>query len=112
MDKLTFYGTLIKQTLTDYETRASRHLQDGVEGVVVFDDEHYHYLWLQAGWSRHRRVHGVTVHVRLRNEQIWIEQDWTEDGIVTDLVLAGVPRDDIVLAFHEHEQQYAVEHSE
>lgn len=43
----------------------------------------------------------MTVYVRIRDSKFWIEEDWTEDGIATDLVRAGVPKEDIVLAFHE-----------
>jgi len=43
----------------------------------------------------------MTVYVRIRNGKFWIEEDWTEDGIANDLVRAGVPKEDIVLAFHE-----------
>jgi len=39
----------------------------------------------------------------LRGDKIWIEQDWTEDGIATELMKAGVPPEDIVLAFQEPE---------
>jgi XisI protein len=39
--------------------------------------------------------------LRIRDGRYWIEEDWTEDGIATDLVQAGIPREDIVLAFHE-----------
>lgn len=39
--------------------------------------------------------------MRIRNGQFWIEEDWTEEGIATDLVRAGVPKEDIVLTFHE-----------
>jgi hypothetical protein len=35
------------------------------------------------------------------DRKFWIEEDWTEDGIAADLVRAGVPKEDIVLAFHE-----------
>jgi hypothetical protein len=40
------------------------------------------------------------IHIRLKDEKIWIEEDWTEDGIATDLLQAGVQSEDIVLAFH------------
>lgn len=30
----------------------------------------------------------------------WIEENWTEDGIATELLAAGVPKDEIVLGFH------------
>ena len=34
-----------------------------------------------------------------------IEEDWTEEGIATDLLEAGVPHEDIVLAFHPPEKR-------
>jgi hypothetical protein len=45
----------------------------------------------------------MTIYVRIRNGKFWIEEDWTEDGIATDLVREGVPKEDIVLAFHDPE---------
>ncbi len=56
-----------------------------------------------TGWSQHRRVYRVTLHIRLHNGKIWIEQDWTEDGIATELLAAGVPKEAIVLAFYQPE---------
>jgi len=47
----------------------------------------------------------LAVCVRIRDGKFWIEEDWTEDGIATDLVRAGVPKEDIVLAFHEPEMR-------
>lgn len=47
------------------------------------------------------RITGITVYVRIRDGKIWIEEDWTENGIATDIVRAGVPKEDIVLPFHE-----------
>ncbi|MBV7337555.1 XisI protein [Chloroflexi bacterium TSY] len=41
-----------------------------------------------------------TLYVRIRNGKFWIEEDWTEEGIATHLVEAGVPKSDIVLGFH------------
>lgn len=43
----------------------------------------------------------MTVYIRIQGGKFWIEEDWTEDGIATELVSAGVPKEDIVLAFHE-----------
>ncbi|MEZ4861109.1 MAG: element excision factor XisI family protein [Caldilineaceae bacterium] len=38
--------------------------------------------------------------MRLHNDKFYIEVDGTEQGIATDLLEAGVPKEDIVLAFH------------
>ncbi len=103
MDKTTQYRQLIKRLLTQYAEVVSRQLEPGMQTHLIFDDERDEYLWLQSGWSSQSRVYGTTLHVRLHNGKIWIEQDWTEDGIATDLLKAGVPKSDIVLAFHEPE---------
>lgn len=58
-------------------------------------------MWMNLGWQKGERTTGITVYVRIRDAKFWIEEDWTEDGIATDLVRAGVPKEDIVLAFHE-----------
>ncbi len=73
------------------------------EVELIFDEERDHYLLLKIGWQHKRRLWGTSVHVRLRNDKFWIEEDGLEDGITTDLLEAGVPKEDIVLAFHHPE---------
>lgn len=109
MDKTTQYRQLIKRLLTQYAEVVTRQLEPGMQTHLIFDDDHNEYLWLQSGWSSQNRVYGTTLHVRLHNGKIWIEQDWTEDGIATDLLKAGVPKSDIVLAFHEPEMRAMTE---
>jgi XisI protein len=58
------------------------------------------YLLLKMGWHQNNRIKRNVLHLRLKDQKIWIEEDWTEDGVATDLLQAGVPREDIVLAFH------------
>lgn len=101
MDKLTEYPTLIKRILTEYVALNNRHPSPDIETLLIVDEAKAHYIWMNLGWQNGERVTGMTVYVRIRDGQFWIEEDWTEDGIATDLVRAGVPREDIVLAFHE-----------
>ena len=101
MDKIDAYRALIKRVLSAYAALVARQPTPGVETLLVFDETHDQYLWLQAGWVEDRRVYGVTVHARIVDGKIRIEQDWTEDGLAAELLQAGVPREDLVLAFHE-----------
>ena len=101
MDKLTEYPKLIKQILSDYVELRNRYPNPDVETFLIVDEAKAHYIWINLGWQNGDRVTGITVYVRIRNDKFWIEEDWTEDGIATDLVRAGVPKEDIVLAFHE-----------
>ncbi len=99
MDKIAHYRQVIKQVITEYVNFGINRHRTGVDWLLAFDEEHDQYLWLKAGWTKQHRVYGVTLHVRLYNGKIWVEEDWTEDGIATELVNAGVPREDIVLGF-------------
>lgn len=101
MDKLTEYPKLIKRILTEYVELSNRHPNPNLETFSIVDEAKSHYIWMNLGWHNGERVTGMTVYVRIRDGKFWIEEDWTEDGIATDLVRAGVPREDIVLAFHE-----------
>ena len=47
----------------------------------------------------------VTLLARIQGGKIWIEEDGTQEGLATLLVAAGVPREDIVLAFHAPEMR-------
>jgi hypothetical protein len=62
-------------------------------------------MLVTTGWSGQRRVPGTIVYVRIRDGKFWIEEDWLENGIATDLVEAGIPKEDIVLAFHPPEMR-------
>jgi hypothetical protein len=101
MDKLTEYPKLIKQILTEYVELSNRHPNPDIETFLIVDEAKSHYIWMNLGWQNGERVAGMTVYVRVRDSKFWAEEDWTEDGIATDLVRAGVPKEDIVLAFHE-----------
>jgi hypothetical protein len=100
MDKLTKYRKIIRQIL-ERHAQSSGVSTPGMETEPVIDEQHDHYMLFRLGWSPNGRIHGTTVHIRLRNGKFWIEEDWTEEGIATDLLAANVPPEDIVLAFHE-----------
>lgn len=105
MDPLAEFRSLVKKLLLEYERLYNLKPTPGVENSVVFDDERNHFLLVSLGWSEHRRVKRIILHVRLRDDKIWVEEDWTEDGLAADLLHAGVPRDKIVLAFHPPERR-------
>lgn len=48
------------------------------------------------------------VYLRIQNGKIWVEEDWTQ-GIVNDLLEAGVPHEDIVLGFQHPSKRLLTE---
>ena len=105
MDKLTHYRQIIKQVLSQYVEFEQQAPSPGVERFVIADEQNDHYLLFSLGWENRQRVRNLRVYVRLRNDKIWIEHDLTEEGIATDLLREGVPKEDIVLAFHAPEMR-------
>jgi hypothetical protein len=103
MDKLTTYRDAIKKVLRDFAELANRSPQKDAETLCAFDEARDHYLLLNTGWSGEYRLRGNTLFIRIKNGKVWIEEDWTEDGIVDDLMQAGIPKEDIVLGFHPPE---------
>jgi hypothetical protein len=101
MDKLTEYPKLVKRILTEYVELSNRHPNPDIETFLIVDESKAHYIWMNLGWQNGDRVTGMTVYVRIQSGKFWVEEDWTEDGIANDLIRAGVPKEDIVLAFHE-----------
>jgi hypothetical protein len=88
----------IEQILQQYAGIPYRYGE--VSTYMVVSRDRNHYLLMHEGWEQNHRVHGILVHAELRDGKIWIHYDGTEDGITDELVAAGVPKDQIVLAFH------------
>lgn len=100
MDRLTHYRTLIKQILQSHADLMNSQPVPGEEVDCVFDEQRDHYLLLKYGWPRGKYAHYTKLHVRITENKIRIEEDMTEDGLANELVEAGVPIEDIVLAFN------------
>jgi XisI protein len=109
MDKLAQYRLLIEKILTEYHQIFSQSSPENVEMLLAFDEQRDQYLWFQVGWTSEERIKGNSVHIRIKNEKIYIEEDWTEEGIATELLKEGVPKEDIVLAFHAPETRQFTE---
>lgn len=102
MDKTMHYRQLIEQQIQHIVDLINRQYKtDDGEGIAhcVFDEQRHNYLLVKTGWSKGKRSEGTTLFLRLRDGKIHVEQDWTEYGIANSLIDAGVPEEDIVLAF-------------
>ena len=100
MDKLNRYRQIVQKILTEYQQWAAGANEVGIQQHLSCDRERDQYLWFYAGWRGKEREFGVTVYIRIDQGKIWIEEDWTKQGIANELLEAGVPPEDIVLGFH------------
>ncbi len=98
MDKLNHYRQLIRECLIPYLDMKPSGGE--IEVHQIFDTENDRYQIFHAGWDGFQRIYGALIHIDLIGEKIWIQYDGTEDGVANTLVELGVPRQDIVLAYH------------
>jgi hypothetical protein len=97
MDTLDQYRQIVRQILTNYAQVKPSYGE--IVRQTVFDTERDHYQVVNTGWEKKRRIYGCLIHVDIQADKIWIQYDGTEVGIANELVEAGVPKQDIVLAY-------------
>jgi hypothetical protein len=107
MEKLARYRTVVKELLAEHARYKPSH--GDIEPVIVCDEARDRYLLLDIGWDGPRRVHEAILHLQLADGTIRIEHDGSPPpGAAVALIEAGVPREDIVLAFHPpHMREFA-----
>ncbi len=97
MEKIESYRQAIRKLLNQYASYQSPY--GNVENQVIFDIERDHYQLLRLGWQGKSRVYGCSIHLDIKDEKIWIQQNLTDIDIAEELVSYGVLREDIVLGF-------------
>jgi hypothetical protein len=98
MDTRLRYQSIIKSILQNHANYRAT-LPDGYTSQVIFDDERGQYLVLDMGWNGDKYLHATPIHITLIDDKVWVQYDDTEEGVATDLVEAGISKDDIVLGF-------------
>ncbi len=99
MDQLKQFRPIIERLLAEHLEFAAG--DDQIECIPIIDREGSNYLLLELGWQAPRRIYNVVFHVRLHEGKIWVEQDWTREGIAVRLMEAGVPEELIAYGYQE-----------
>ncbi len=97
MDTLEQDRQIIQKIISEYAQIPYAHGE--IERHTVFDRNSDRYLLMIVGWEGVRQVHGCIIHVEIIDSKIWIHRDGTEDGIASELLKAGIPKERIVLGF-------------
>jgi hypothetical protein len=98
MDRVDRYRQIVKRVIDQYAAWRPSHGQIDSEAVVDRDKDHYEVV--HVGWDGGRRVHGSVIHLDIIGGKVWIQHDGTNRPVAEELLAAGIPREDIVLAFH------------
>lgn len=98
MEKLEEYQRIIKKILNDYLATMPSNTDEEV--YMVEDPSKMNYLIYHNAWRNSSRSYGCILHIRIKNEKIYVEYDGTDEGFADVFAAAGIPKKDIVLAFH------------
>ncbi len=100
MDKVEKYRQIVKNAILQHSDFQDDNREES-EAQLVFDDERGHYYLMDIGWDDMERIHTCLLHLDVKKDgKVWIHKDFVEAGIATELMDAGIPKKDIVLAFH------------
>lgn len=106
MDTRNKYSEIIQKIIVSYTEVP--YPDTGIKLETVFDIQQDRYLLIIVGREKvilpfptTKRVHGCLIHVDIINDKIWIQRDGTEKGIASDLLEAGISKNEIVLAFYD-----------
>jgi len=71
------------------------------ENQAVIDKSNLHFQLLRVGWKNIERIYHGVIHIDIKNDKIWIQEDYTKKGVANELTHEGVSKgkQDIVLAF-------------
>lgn len=97
MERIEYLRSVIKRIIG--EQLEATPDEPSVDTLAIQDDESGNYLLVEVGWQSPRRIYNVIFHLHLKEGKIWVEQDWTEDGIANHLLTAGIQPEEIELGF-------------
>lgn len=98
MVKLEEYREQVKQILIKYSQYKPSYGE--VEIEQIFDIERDRYQIVSVGWNNQKRIYGCMMHLDIKDDKIWIQQNTTEVDLASELIDMGVPKHDIVIGFH------------
>lgn len=96
MEKRDRYRQIVRKLIEEYAAHKPSHGQ--IDCYPVIDAERDHYLAMDVGWDRDRRVQGAFLHLDIIGDKVWIQYNGTDQRIAGELVAAGIASEDIVLA--------------
>lgn len=71
------------------------------EIMEIYDEERGQYLLFTDGWRGEKREYGCFLHVEVKPDgKIWLRRDGTDLDFGQQLLDEGVPKNNLVLAFH------------
>ncbi len=111
MDTINKFQQAILEVLEPFANQ--KVANPGLEKQLIADTKRHRYQVIVQGWEKGEKfVNSTLLHLEIKDDKIWIQQNWTELQIAQELVKRGVPAEQIVLGFlpeyMREDSEYAV----
>ncbi|MBU6361524.1 MAG: XisI protein [Chloroflexota bacterium] len=97
MDTLNLHQ--VAQTLLA-QYAEERYNPKEIEAQLVCDVKNGHYQLIYVGWRGDHRIYTCLIHLDVKGDKIWLQQNMTDEQVAEDLLAMGVAPNQIVLAIH------------
>jgi XisI protein len=98
MEKIEKYQKILTDFLEEYGkiNYANAPL---LEQQVIIDTKRNHFELVSVGWQKGKFIHDTVFHFDIKENKIWIIQNWTDIKVSKELINRGVEASDIVIGF-------------
>ncbi len=100
MDRIKKYKEIIDKELTTWAGHSIADMPD-IEYQYFKNKADNQFILLVLGWHNDIYRHDLLVHIQIKNNQIWVQEDKTGESISKTLQEKGIPRTAIILGFEE-----------
>lgn len=111
MDQIDNQRQIVQKILLQIAEEKHTRSDKETSTELFVDVQRDNYMVMSIGWRGTKRIQEIIAFIRLRNGQIYIEEDWTEDGLISRLEVAGIKSDQVLLAFNPPSLRVMVESS-
>jgi hypothetical protein len=71
MDRAERYRQIVRRVIGEYASYKPCHGQIETEAIV--DAGKDHYVVMNVGWDKKKRVYGPVIHIQIINGKVWIQ---------------------------------------
>lgn len=80
---------IVQDLLTTYSQIP--HLQETLHDETIFDRAAGRYMLVTVGWQGHKRVNTIVLHIDVVDGQVVVQCNNTDQDIVQELIVSGIP---------------------
>lgn len=104
METLEKYQNIVIDFLEEYAKISYANAPE-LEQQVIADTKRNHFELVSIGWHKGQFVHDLAFHFDIKDNKIWIQQNWTDIKVSKELIDRGANPADIIIGFIQTQKE-------